>query len=160
MKKSYIYCGLVSLSVSLAGCTLTRQNVSLPPVGPAPAFVQGARAPEGWLVVYSALDDDMSLSDDPIYPHSGYKIYSLDGTRLEYVNNNLAEPDTVSLPPGEYIVIASATSFNVVTLPVVIEDGKTTDVHLDGSAPAIEIGAPTSDVVRLPDGMIVGWRAG
>jgi hypothetical protein len=51
----------------------------------------------------------------------------------------------------------SATNFGPVRVPVQIEKGETTVVHLDGdqeSDPVSETAA-----VRLPNGTIVGWRA-
>lgn len=157
MKKMFVYCGLAGLSLGIAACTSNRQHASLPPIGPAPAV---ARAPEGWLVVYSALEPQQLTGESEVIPrHSGYEIYSAGGKHLRYVNNYMLGPDRVSLPPGNYIVVASATGYSKVTAPVVIKDGKTTDVHLDGSAPPIGREAPVSDVVRLPDGTIVGWRA-
>lgn len=156
MKKMSVFFGLAILSLALTACT-AHQHATLPPVGPAPAF---ARAPQGWLVVYSPVEPQPLTGDDEVIPrHAGYQIYSYNGEHLKYVNYYSFDPDKVSLPPGKYIVIASAPGYSRVTTPVVIEDGKITDIHLDGSAPSIKPGAPVTDVVRLPDGAIVGWRA-
>lgn len=95
--------------------------------------------------------------------HSGYKIYSLEGKALKYVDNRVhtfsGDPATVSLPPGKYKVVARAATFGMVTVAVVIEAGKTTFVHLDGSELASGQQGSASELVRLPDGLIIGWRA-
>jgi hypothetical protein len=46
-----------------------------------------------------------------------------------------------------------------VTVPVVIEEGRTTVVHLDGSEVTGRRRNSSADFVRLPDGSIIGWRA-
>jgi len=65
-------------------------------------------------------------------------------------------PDTVTLPAGTYNIVAESTGCGLVTVPVVIANGKTTTVHLDGnwSAPSK---TPTNNLVFLPDGEAVGW---
>src|SRR6266498_3441944 len=156
----FILAGLIGLA---SGCAFKRQSVVLPPVGPPP-LVEASRAPEGGLAVYSALDIGAPGEPDNVYYHSGYKIYSLDGKMLQYVNNRVGptyveDPATVSLSPGRYNVVARASAFGIVTVPVVIEAGKTTFVHLNGSELAVGRQTSTSGFVRLPDGLIVGWRA-
>jgi hypothetical protein len=47
----------------------------------------------------------------------------------------------------------------MVTVQVVIEAGKTTPVHLDGSKLNQGRRTAASDFVRLPDGFVVGWVA-
>src|SRR6266536_5332327 len=124
--------------VALAsGCAFNRHVVLQPAVGPPP-LVLGSRSPEGGLTVYSALDIGTPGEAENVSYHSGYKIYSLDGKMLKYVNNRVGltyieDPATVSLLPGRYNVVARAAAFGTVTVPVVIEAGKTTFVHLDGS---------------------------
>lgn len=113
--------------------------------------------------MYSA--SDLGAPGDPenVSYHSGYKIYSLDGKKVKHVSNKVGtyfeDPATVSLPPGEYKVLARATALGMVTVPVVIEAGKTTSVHLDGSELTGGRQISASDFVRLPGGLIIGWRA-
>ncbi len=160
MKNTFIYCGLVSLAVALAACSSSRQHVRVAPVGPAPQVAEKVQTPQGWLVVYSALDSGDFTGEDQVIPHhSAYEIFSSDGKRLKYVPNDVLDPDAVRLPPGNYKIVASATDYRAVTVPVVIETGKVTVVHLDGSQPTIERPTPASDLVQLPGGLIVGWRA-
>ena len=156
---------LVSLIGLASGCAFKRQNVVLAPVGP-PHLVEGIPgARDGGVAVYSALNignfTPGELEEVPY--HSGYKIYSADGKVLKTVNNKVGsyveDPPTVSLPPGHYTVVARASAFGIVTVPVVIEAGKTTFVHLNGSELTVGRQTATSEFVRLPDGLIVGWRA-
>ena len=154
---------LMGLIVLASGCAFSRHVVLQTAVGPPP-FVVATRSPEGGLAVYSASDIGTPGEPDYVNYHSGYKIYSLDGKMLKYVNNRVGptyveDPATVSLPPGRYNVVAGAAAFGTVSVPVVIEAGKTTFVHLDGSKLSSGRQTAASDFVRLPDGSIIGWRA-
>ena len=160
MKKALCY-SMAGVTVFLSACA-TRQTTVLPPVGSAP-FEQARSSPEGALVVYSAPDQG-STSDPDAYPHhSGYRIYFDDGKQLKYVNNWVAtfsdEPAIVGLAPGRYKVVARAVRFGTVTVPVVIEAGKTTAVHLDESQLPKRKDRASSDFVHLPNGFAVGWAA-
>jgi len=112
-------------------------------------------------MVFSAEDFGTPGDELARYP-SGYWLYSAEGKRLKYISNRTGsrgpEPAKVSLPPGRYKVVARAASFGTVTVPVVLEAGKTTFVHLDGSELTGASPNSTSEVVRLPDGLIIGWR--
>jgi hypothetical protein len=122
-----------------------------------------SRAPEGGLAVYSARDIGTPGDPEGVSYHSGYRIYALDGKELKYVDNRVGtlneDPATVSLPPGTYKVVGKASAFGMVTVPVVVEAGKTTFVRLDRSELPSGGQASGSDFVRLPDGLIIGWRA-
>jgi len=152
----------IGLIVLASGCAFNRPLVLQTAVGPSP-FETGTGSPEGRLAVYSALDTGFSSDPDASTHHSDYRIYSADGKQLKYVHNwvgtFIEDPAVVSLAPGRYNVVARAAASGTVTVPIVIEAGKTTSVHLDGSK--LADGRKTSDsaLVRLPDGWIVGWRA-
>jgi hypothetical protein len=47
----------------------------------------------------------------------------------------------------------------MVTIPVVIQAGKTTSVHLDGSKLTPSSAISGLDLVSLPDGTVIGWVA-
>src|SRR5881409_3376651 len=111
----------ICLIVLASGCAFNRHVVLRTAVGPAP-LVPGTRSPEGGLTVYSALDLGTPGEPDNVSYHSGYKIYSLDGKLLKYVNNKagptyIEDPVTVSLPSGRYNVVARAAAFGTVTVP-------------------------------------------
>jgi hypothetical protein len=69
-------------------------------------------------------------------------------------------PTSVQLAAGSYHVVARANGYGLVTVPVVIQGGKETVIHLDGGGSwpnreeMIQAGA-----VQLPDGRVVGWAA-
>jgi len=153
---------LTGLIVLASGCAFNRQAVIQTAVGPPPLAV-ASRAPEGGLAVYSARDIGTPGAPEGVSYHSGYRIYALDGKELRYVDNRVhtsgGDPATVSLPPGRYKVVARAANDGIVTVPAVIEAGKTTIVHLDGSELPRGRETSASDFVRLPDGLIIGWRA-
>jgi hypothetical protein len=155
-------CSTVCFVALVSGCAFNRSIVLDAAVGP-PRPVVESRSPEGRLVVYSGFDVGGGGVDSDHNLHSDYKIYFLDGKALRDVSNKVSnvieDPATISLPPGKYIVIAKAASFGMVTVPVVIEAGKTTPVHLDGSELTGGRQTSTNDFIRLPDGLIVGWRA-
>ena len=153
--------GLVSL---LAGCAST--PIALAPVGPNPVGIEGM-ASQGELQVFSSLteqsDNQNQGSDDPVwYQHTGYGIYSLDGKLVERVDNAKGHyseaPLRVSLPAGRYLVRAEAEDYVSVEVPVVIERGRTTRVHLDDNW-KLAPGTPGRELVSLPNGNPVGWRA-
>jgi len=155
------------LQVLLLGCLISMvpgcasQTVMLSPVGPPP-LARPSGATDAGLSVFSA-DDFGTPGDELARYHSGYWLYSADGKRLKYISNRAGsqgrEPAKVSLSPGRYRIIARAAAFGTVTVPVVLEAGKTTFVHLDGSELSGASRTSTAEFVSLPDGLIIGWRA-
>src|SRR6266436_4130989 len=161
LSKIALRCAAAGLTVVLSACAAGRRSVALAPVGPPP-LAHATRAHEGRLMVYSALDIGIPGGRDYVHYHSGYRIYSVDGKPLKYIANRVGaseEPGVVSLPPGRYTIVARAAAFGTVTVPVVIEAGKTTSVHLDGSEPIGSSENSESRFVSLPDGLIIDWRA-
>ena len=114
-------------------------------------------------MVYSGLAMGTYSDNEGVMNHSDYWIYSADGKPLQWVRNRVSglseDPASVALPPGRYSFVARAAAFGAVKVPVVIEKGKTTSVHLDGSEVTGASAKATGQFVTLPDGLIVGWRA-
>jgi len=152
----------IGLLVLASGCAYNRPLVLQTAVGSSP-FETGTGSPEGRLAVYSTVDTGLSSDPDATAHHSDYRIYSADGKQLKYVHNwvgtFIEDPAVVSHAPGRYNVVARAAASGTVTVPIFIETGKTTSVHLDGSKLTDGRKTSDSDLVRLPDGWIVGWRA-
>jgi hypothetical protein len=174
--------GSIVLATSLFGVvgyasspTFTR----LSPVGPN--IAGGSRGPgAGFLQVYSArVPAERGLATEIFFwnvdfgqneflhgvAHTGYTIFALDGKVLQKVRNangmNDANPTPVELRPGMYEIQVEAEDYNGITttvrIPVRIESGATTIAHLDGTwSPR---GVAAGDLVRLPNGTAVGWRA-
>lgn len=76
-----------------------------------------------------------------------------------HIGLNDESPTVVRLPEGHYKILAEADGFGRVTVPVVIQWGKLTEVNLETwgrkKTPIIDEAA----VVQLPNGYVVGWRA-
>jgi hypothetical protein len=159
MRSSTLYLCL-GLSPLLASCASTSKLTELDTVGPAPLRMSGAAAPsEGSLKVYS-LRGSYNAEGVYYHPHTAYTIYSSDNTRLKEVRNarfpHDEEPVAVGLPAGNYVVVALADGYLRVRVPVVIESGQLTTLHLDSSSRASA--DEGSEWVRLPNGQAVGWR--
>ncbi len=142
----------------LISCASTQPYVVAEPVGPPPASTH-----VGFLKVYSAREPYNNDGIDSYPPHTGYTIYSADGKVFKYVQNHMglfdAGPTVVTLPAGTYKVVAKADRYEKVTVPVMIEEGQTTSIYLEDSGMSNIAQVSESDLVRLPDGTIVGWRA-
>ena len=157
MKKTkFFLLGIIPLFVSCVSPPIT-----VAPVGPDP-FETGASAiGKGDLEVYT--EPGEHAEDDLFYfPHTDYEIYTTAGKRLKYIwnhqNHEDESPAVVTLPPGEYVVRAWAELYGLVNVPVVINIGQTTRVFLQpGWKP--ENTVASSDLVQMPKGYFVGWRA-
>ncbi|HLX68092.1 MAG TPA: hypothetical protein VKV04_00555 [Verrucomicrobiae bacterium] len=156
----------VAAGVLLSGCATGKSGLVLGTVGPVPSQTEVARSADGTLVVYSAYRVNADFnSRDPYRPeYSDYQIYTTGGRLLHRVHNNsgtlLQDPAAVELPAGNYRIVARANGYGYVTVSVVVEAKQTTLLHLEGGnawpdKPAFN----QTNVVRLPDGRIIGWRA-
>lgn len=173
---------LISLTIALTcvlGCTSPQKITSLRSVGPGPS-AQAKPQNHGTLQVHSArqqaqLDVHLEvyfsgasfLNEKKCLPaHTDYTVYTQNGQVLEHVRNARHyqddHPAEVTLAPGRYVIEADTQGFDAViypiSIPVVIEAGKTTTVHLEGDW------RPTgrysmTEVVKLPNGQIAGWQA-
>lgn len=136
--------------------------MALAPVGPD-AISRAVPGTKGYLQVFSATEKSPPIaSDDPTYfnLHTGYDINDAAGKTVKFVPNHASSmdewPDEVRLPAGNYNIVAESTCCGLVTMPVVIQQGKTTIVHLDGNWwPPSK--TSTNQLVYLPDGEAVGW---
>jgi hypothetical protein len=141
----------------LAGCASS--PVALAPVGPNPAG-QISQNRNGQLEVFSALRW-RSEGDNPAWPqHTDYDICNPQGKAVKHVANAVGHyaeaARLISLPAGKYVVKAHAKDYLWVEVPVVVEAGRITKVHLDDAwRPAADV-APT-EVVCMPTGNPVGW---
>ena len=148
----------VAIIPLLAGCV--SEPVKLSPVGPVPDGHMGD-AGNGRLKVFSDTET-ADIAENNYYPHSSYRILTESGHFVKYVPNHLGEmdesPTLVRLPSGHYQVVAESSSYGRVTVPVIIESGRTTVVRLDrGWHPSSKV--PSDKLVYLPDREIVGWSS-
>lgn len=150
---------VLAVFVSLAGCA------SGPPLAvAAPGAVDAGSAPSGAglgdLVVYSATFAP-TLEEGEYPAHTDYTIATPSDKIIEHISNRTGSfdrrPATVRLVSGEYHVRAQYDRGGFVTIPVVIEAGKTTTVGLDGSATPQQL-SHAAEAVRLPGGNVIGWK--
>jgi len=143
----------------LGSCASAPATIVHETVGPSPTVVNEEH--NGFLKVYSAttwmVDDD----GPSLLKYTNYHIDAADGTLFKEVPNDDQEPTRVILPKGTYTVVAQSDTSGKVSVPVAIETGKTTVLHLEREkdwkeAPA---GIPSADLVRLPNGQPIGFRA-
>ncbi len=133
--KRFTFLGATILPL-LAGCAST--PMALSPVGPEPGGTAAAGV-NGRLQVFSATQQSNAIGDigpsSYFYPHTGYDINDASGRHVKFVPNHASDmdesPDVVKLPAGHYEIVAVSASRGLVTVPVVIEGGEATVVHLD-----------------------------
>jgi len=153
---------LLVSSVLLVSCATSPLVLSA--VGPEQP-IPHTRGGTGYLVVHTDTEERRIDKGVPYYLHTGYVINPTSGKESKWVANHVGDmdqmPEQVSLPAGAYEVVARSTSYGRVHVPVVIEASRTTEVRLDRSGhrnPQFLRG-PNTNLVRLPDGEIVGWQA-
>jgi hypothetical protein len=155
---------LLTLALFATGCAFNREAVITEPVGPPPR-ASHVPSSDGSLVVYSGFEvnDVTGFAYENVQPHTPYDIYASDGKLVKHVRNYagglLDAPETVALSAGNYKVTARANGYARVVLPVLVIAGKTTAVHLDSSGFNLSKQNPTGNLVKLPDGQIIGWLA-
>lgn len=147
---------------AFAGCATRTSTVVNEPVGPDLArpkinLSQGS----GQLVVYSALETVSPVSSD--FPtHTAYDIYDEDGKLVQRVDNRSGSfyqtPATVRLAPGNYQVKARATNHGLVTVPVIVKEGESTVLDLDGTYFWQHKPTGAGQWVRLSSGEVIGMR--
>lgn len=152
--------GMAALCFSCA----TKPPVALGIVGPK-SVINHAISGQGYLVVYSDTDELRLGKANPYYRHTGYCIVTPDGRPFKWVPNHIGDmdeaPQLVALPSGNYQVIARATDYGQVRVPIVIQPWQTTKVHLEGKGnwQPKNFSASVTNLVRFPDGELIGWQA-
>jgi hypothetical protein len=152
---------LIAASVlpAMVGCA--SNPVTLNSIGPAPSS-NVAFVPKGYLQVFTATETHEIGDNTYYYPHTGYSIHDNSGKVVQFVSNHIGDMDEspafVTVPSGSYKIVAESESYGRVTVPVVIEEGKTTVVHLDRDW-KLASNASAGQIVRLPDGEAVGWSS-
>lgn len=151
---------IVVTVVLVSSCASVPPTIVRGTVGPSPA-VAVAGEENGFLTVYSATAW-MTDEDGPLQlRHTNYEIDSADGTLFQVVSNGDDEPTRVALAKGVYTVVASSDTSGQARVPVAIEAGKITVVRLETERDWEEAstGIQSVDLVRLPNGQPIGFRA-
>ncbi|HEY3857601.1 MAG TPA: hypothetical protein VGO67_24730 [Verrucomicrobiae bacterium] len=162
MKKPWII-AMAAVAGMLSGCATS--TVLRVPVGPDPASASVGGV-DGTLKVFSAKEQEDNVGfENPYNQRTDYYVYDSNGKEAQHVTDNNkghfeAIPRGIELPPGRYSVkaLAAVGLGEWVTVPVVIESGRTTEVHLNGSwRPPSD--TPQREIVQSPGGFPMGWRA-
>jgi hypothetical protein len=164
--KPNVILAVSGIGLFLAGCATANNGMVLEGVGPDPASPVDTVAITGTLLVYSAyeVNADFNIRDPHRPQYTDYQILTADGKLQQRVHNCtdtiLQRPKIVDLPAGTYCVIAEANGYGAVTVPVTIQAGKDTILHLEGGDRWPNPQAfDQSNAVRLPDGQVVGWKS-
>jgi hypothetical protein len=97
----------------------------------------GPAEPEhvGYLIVYSATEP-YEDGETMYYTHTDYDLYSSRGVFLKKIRNSIERgdetPERIPLASGHYLVQAESETDGIVRVPVIITDGRTTVVNLEG----------------------------
>ena len=149
---SWISRGTAAALVLLAtGCASTPLRLA-ETVGPAPEAT--VRAASGRLQVYTDTYNPAQTEYGPSVEQP-YTVLDSRENELRRVASPYSTPELVTLEVGDYIVRGPGFGLASVDVPVHIDANRTTEVHLESSAPWVTGGA----FVRSPDGAFVGWRA-
>lgn len=163
MKKTcVILAGIVTAIIS--GCA-SQPTVVQVAVGPDP-FIATQPSPKGTLQVFTATAEENNVGTEfPYYERTSYDIYDSSGNLIKHVRDNnkgefVASPRREYLTPGIYRIkaLAAIGTGEWMMVSVVVEPGRTTEVHLNGHwAPPSD--TPGSALVYAPAGFPLGWRA-
>jgi len=154
---------LVAAASFVAGCAEAPPTVVHETVGPRAAVAGAEHA--GYLTVYSGSYWTTPSTSDDVVPsvlsYTDYDIQGLDGSLFKHVENGDEEPARVLLPKGCYIVVAQSETSGTISVPVAIETRRITVVHLEQAQDSKKAftGIDSADLVRLPDGQVIGFRA-
>ena len=162
MEDRFIAWLIVGMSLWMTACASVRRPLVVGPVGPETSK-HVEMTPTGYLKVYSATEDHAD-GDMHYFPHTSYSVYSGNDTIVKKVANAIGihdeDPALAELPAGTYTVLAKSEHYDLVKVKVVIEPGKLTTVNLGhNKPPQLDLPRSNHDLVRLPNGSIVGWRA-
>jgi len=152
----------IAASILAAGCAVAPPIAMRETVGPRVAAAADGQV--GYLTVYSA-SIWITPPGDEVIPsvlsYTDYDIRSLDGSLFKHVVNGDEEPARVTLPKGRYIVAAESDAGDSIRVPVAIETGRSTILHLEQEREAKKAfaGINDHDLVRLPSGQAIGFRA-
>lgn len=143
------------IATALTACAAAPSTDIHETVGPALALKE---AGAGSLIVYSATAWVNDPDGPSVLSYTDYQIEASDGALFKQVANGSDEPARVVLPKGIYTVVAQSETSGTVAVPVAIETGKTTVLHLERERNWKEpvLGG---ELVRLPNGQAIGFRA-
>lgn len=126
---------VIAVNLALLTTVAFAQPTLLNTVGPDTQTLQ-ARDFVGTLEVFSATEAREDGKDAYYYPHTSYEVYR-NGQSFRHVDNGrtleIETPSRVTLPQGNYTVVAQSETDGMVKVPVRIETGRATVLYLDGA---------------------------
>jgi hypothetical protein len=154
---------VLTVPLLLSSCATSQPTVSST-VGPK-SLAAHSYSGKGYLMVYSETDEIHVGDGIPYYIHTSYNIQTPDARTVKWVPNHVGDmdeaPQLVSLPSGNYQIVAESADYGQVRIPVLIQAGHTTKIHMEGKGswkpqkPAVA----NAGLVRFPDGEPIGWLA-
>jgi|ERR1700733_9465731 hypothetical protein len=124
---------VIACNLALLTTGAFAQPTLLKAVGPDTQTLR-ARDFVGTLEVFTATEARADGKDAYYYPHTSYEVFR-DGKPFRHVDNGrtleIETPSRVTLQKGNYTVVAQSEADGTVKVPVKIETGRTTVVHLD-----------------------------
>src|SRR5882757_2381843 len=150
----------VATAILVGSCASAPPTIVHETVGPG-AAVASPQEHNGFLTVYSATEWTTNDDGPSLLNYTNYQIEAADGTLFKEVSNGDYEPTRVTLPKGAYTVLAWSDTSGEVSVPVAIEAGKITVVHLETEQDWKEasVRIRSADLVWLPHGQPIGFRA-
>jgi len=148
----------LAATILVTSCAVAPPTIVRETVGPQVAVANSEGT--GYLTVYSA-SIWTSGEDLTLLTHTDYDIQNLDGSLFTRVINGAdEEPARVTLPAGRYIVVAESDTAGTIRVPVAVETGRMTAVHLERKQDSDRAfaGIDSAGLVRLPDGQAIGVR--
>lgn len=143
--------------------TMSTMQMALPRLGPAPRTAQpGAVA--GTLIAYTEMIVQANLRlNREVFQNSSYQVLDEAGKRIVFVHNCGPEfeedrPNSVPLPPGDYVVKALNSRYQPMYVPVRVEAGRTTLINLATGKPRRAPLMSGPNLVHLPTGEAAGFR--
>ena len=143
----------VALAAVAMGCASTPLKIA-GPIGPAPTVA--SQVADGELLVYTDPYYPMEIGYEPAM-RLPYVVLDLQGSTIRKVQSTDSSPEAVALPAGDYVVRAPGLGRTAIDVTVRVVPGRTTEVHLDGTPPAVDVSKEAA--VYGPNGKFVGWRA-
>ncbi len=155
---------LVIASVPMIFASCATGPTSLAAVGPRPTVIPpNITDGTGHLVVFTGTEEKNLGKEARYYLYTPYVIRTANDEFYKRVPNHFGNmdqaPQFVTLPAGVYHILAQSETYGMVTLPVIIATGRTTEIHLEGRWKPKNEPAKDEDIVRLPNGQQVGWRS-
>lgn len=150
---------LLATSVFAASCTVAPPTMVHETVGPRGAVTGTENA--GYLTVYSSTTWETGDDEGSKLVYTDYDVNLANGTPYTHVANGGEDPDRITLPVGAYTIVARSENSGMVSVPVEIETGQLTVLHLDQKRDSKNAfaGIDESHLVRLPNGQAIGIRA-